>query len=355
MTFSDVTRLLKLSTLAMVLLASLAVQAEEGDWYVAPSFVYTDDDPDRKIDDAIAGMQVQFGKEMSRRLSLEGLLGYHDIDGFPGQEHLELGFNVIGKFLPESRFSPYFIGGLGYLRADVGLPDFGGLPPADSTANNATATAGLGLNIRLGDSPWSLRTEARVRHAFDSDDSLTDGIISLGLQYNFGGGSTARAAAFASEPEPDTGADVFAAVPLDSDGDGVPNDRDRCPGTPAGVKVDANGCEVVKLRNVYFGFDSAVLLATARSMLDVSAAVLKRHPDLQAEIVGFADSRGPESYNMKLSERRADAVRQYLENAGVDSSRLSSRGYGESHDGASDLSANGLAQSRRVELRVKSR
>ena len=98
-----------------------------------------------------------------------------------------------------------------------------------------------------------------------------------------------------------------------------------------------------------------VLLATARSMLDVSASVLKRHPDQQVEIVGFADSRGPESYNMKLSERRADAVRQYLENAGVDSSRLTSRGYGEGHEGASDMSANGLAQSRRVELRVTSR
>ena len=66
-----------------------------------------------------------------------------------------------------------------------------------------------------------------------------------------------------------------------------------------------------------FGFDSAVLLATAKSMLDVSASALKRHPDLQVEVVGFADSRGPESYNMKLSERRAEAVRSYLEQAGV--------------------------------------
>ena len=352
MTFSDVTRLLKLSTLAMVLLASLAVQAEEGDWYVSPSIAYFDDDPDRKIDASFSGAQIQFGREMSRRLSLEGLLGYHDIDGFPGQEHLELGFNVIGNFLPDSIFSPYVIGGLGYLRADVGTPDFGGSPPADSTASNATATGGLGLKIRFGDSPWSLRTEWRMRHAFDSDNSLTDHIASIGIQYNFGGGA---ATAMAASEREETPAPVVAAVPADSDGDGVPNDRDQCPGTPAGVKVDANGCEIVKLRNVYFGFDSALLLATARSMLDVSASALKRHPDLQVEIVGFADSRGPESYNMKLSERRADAVRQYLENAGVDSSRLTSRGYGESHDGASDLSANGLAQSRRVELRVKSR
>ena len=172
-----------------MLSAPWVAQAAEGDWYIAPSAVYFDDDPDRKIDDSFAGLQVQFGKEMSRRLSLEGLLGYQDIDGFPGQEHLELGLNVIGKFLPESRFSPYVIGGLGYLRADVGTPDFGGLPPADSTANNLTATGGVGLKIQLGDSPWSLRTEARLRHAFDSDNSLTDGIVTLGIQYNFGGSS----------------------------------------------------------------------------------------------------------------------------------------------------------------------
>lgn len=346
---SDVTRLLKTLALVPFLATSLAVQADGGGWYVAPSVVYFDDDGDRLIDDSIGGLQVQFGKEMSRRLSLEGLLGYHDIDGFPGQEHLELGFNVIGKFLPDSRFSPYVIGGIGMLRADVGLPDFGGLPPAGDTANNATATGGLGLQIRLGDSPWSLRTEARLRHAFDGDDSLTDGIISLGLQYNFGK-SKARAMTTS-----DIQAPPAAVVPADSDGDGVANDRDQCPDTPAGVRVDARGCEIVKLRNVYFGFDSAVLLATARSMLDASAATLRRHPDLRVDIVGFADSRGPESYNLRLSERRAEAVRDYLQQAGVDAARLTARGTGESHPGASDTSANGLAQSRRVELRAQDR
>ena len=90
-------------------------------------------------------------------------------------------------------------------------------------------------------------------------------------------------------------------------------------------------------------------------MLDDSASVLKRNPDAKIEIAGFADARGPESYNMKLSENRAEAVREYLERAGVDSARMSSRGYGESHAGATDLSANGLAESRRVEIRVTDR
>lgn len=348
------TRLPKLLTLGIFFSSSLLVQAEEGEWYVAPSIAYTDDDGDRLIDDTFSGLQFQAGREMSEHFWLEGLLGYHDIDGFPGQEHLELGFNVIGNLLPDSLFSPYLIGGIGYLRADVGTPDFGGSPPAGSTANNATATGGLGLKIRFGDSPWSLRAEWRARHAFDSDNSLTDQVGTLGIQYNFGGRSAAPMVA-ASEPETDAGAGVVAAVPLDSDGDGIADDRDRCPGTPAGVRVDGNGCEIVSLKNVYFGFDSAALLATAKRTLDGSAAALLRNPDLQVEIAGFADANGPESYNMKLSERRAEAVRSYLEQAGVDAQRMTVRGYGESHPGASDTTANGLAENRRVELRTRGR
>ena len=123
----------------MILMAPLAVQAEIGDWYISPAIVYTDDDGDRRIDDALGGIQLQVGREMSKRWSLEGLLKYHDIDGFPEQKHLELGFNAVGKFLPDSRFSPYAIGGLGYLHADVGEPDYGGIPAAGTTAMGQSA------------------------------------------------------------------------------------------------------------------------------------------------------------------------------------------------------------------------
>ena len=99
------TRLLKPAAFALLLLASLAVNADEGDWYVAPSVVYFDDDPDRKIDAGVSGGQVQVGKEMSRHFWLEGLLGYHDIDGFPAQEHLELGVNAVGNFFQENRIT----------------------------------------------------------------------------------------------------------------------------------------------------------------------------------------------------------------------------------------------------------
>ena len=342
-------RLLRLIPLAALLLATSATLADEGDWYISPSIAYSDDDPDRLIDDSVAGGQIQVGKEMSEHFSLEGLLGYHDIDGFPGQTHLEIGVNAIRKFRPDSMFSPYVIGGLGYLRADAGLPDFGGVPTAGTTSSSATATAGLGLQARLGDGPWSLRTEYRFRHAFDSS-GVTDQVISLGIQYSFGGGADSSVPVAASMPEP--------AAYSDSDQDGVTDDRDRCPGTVAGAKVDLYGCEIqetIEFRNIYFGFDSDVVLPTARRLLDHSASILIRNPDLQVEIAGHADARGSERYNDALSLRRAEAVRQYLEQAGVNTANLTVRGYGKSQAVASDMNANSLAENRRVELRITNR
>ena len=113
--------------------------------------------------------------------------------------------------------------------------------------------------------------------------------------------------------------------------------------------------KIVKLKNVYFGFDSAVLLATAKSQLDVSASMLKRNPEVTVEIAGYADARGPESYNLKLSEQRAEAVRDYLAQKGIDASRMTVRGYGESQPTASNDTAAGQAKNRRVEVRVTGR
>lgn len=369
-------RLLKLPILAICgLLMPWTAQAEEGDWYVSPSIAYFDDDGDRLVDDGVSGGQIQVGREMSRHFSLEGLLGYHDIDGFPGQEHLELGLNAIGNFLPDNRFSPYALGGIGYLQADVGEPSFGGLPPAGDTASDFMATAGLGLKIRLGDGPWALRTEWRLRHEFGDD--LTDQIGSVGIQYTFGDRTAAvpTAAAVAAAPGEDRDTDndgvvdaddlcpgTPRGVPVDengcvpdSDGDGVTDDRDGCPNTAAGVEVDSNGCEVIRLKPIYFDTDSAELVEQSKRKLDEIASVLSRNRSVRVDVAGFADSRGPDEYNLALSQQRAENVRAYLIEAGIDASRLTARGYGESRPAASNDTALGRFWNRRVELQATDR
>ena len=339
--------LFKLAIISVPLLASLTATAEKGEWRVTPSVAYTDDDGDRRIDDSVAGLQVQVGRSISEHFSLEGLLGYHDIDGFPGQKHLELGFNAVGNLWPDKRFSPYFIGGVGYLSADVGLPDFGGLPAAGTSESNPTGTAGLGLRARLGDSPWSLRAEWRMRRTFDSDTSLTDQVASVGLQYSFGGGAESAPVIPLVDDAP--------IAPSDEDNDGVIDDRDKCPGTASGVVVDSVGCEEIRFENVHFDTESAALDATAKRELDEIAAILERNSDVEVVIEGHTDSRGPEDYNMRLSVKRAEAVRGYLSQRGVDASRMTVRGFGESQPVAGNETAAGQARNRRVELRATGR
>jgi len=171
---------------------------------------------------------------------------------------------------------------------------------------------------------------------------------------------------------------------IDTDGDGVPDSRDRCPGTPAGAKVDKYGCELdsdgdgvvdsmdkcpntakgvpvdhrgcelekeYKLHGVTFEFDSDKLSASSTAMLDKAAKILKRKAGLKVEVVGHTDSQGDDVYNMGLSERRAQAVADYLVAHGVNADNLTVTGYGETQPVADNGSDAGRADNRRVELR----
>ena len=141
--------------------------------------------------------------------------------------------------------------------------------------------------------------------------------------------------------------------PLDSDHDGVPDYLDKCPGTPAGIKVDANGCEIeeIVLKDVNFATDSAKLLPNSVGVLDDVAGVLKQRPTAKAEIAGYTDSSGKSAHNTKLSQLRAEAVKDYLVKQGVASGNLSAKGYGEENPIASNKTKEGRAENRRVTLK----
>jgi OOP family OmpA-OmpF porin len=79
--------------------------------------------------------------------------------------------------------------------------------------------------------------------------------------------------------------------------------------------------------------------------------ILRRHPDLIVEIAGHTDSKGSDSYNQALSQRRAEAVREELVAHGINASNLTARGYGESDPVADNATEEGREQNRRVELR----
>ncbi len=143
----------------------------------------------------------------------------------------------------------------------------------------------------------------------------------------------------------------------DEDTDGVCDGLDKCPGTPAGRPVDQVGCEPLfekaklVLEGVVFENDSATLAPQSAATLDSVAASLRAWTEVRVEVEGHTDSKGSESYNLKLSQRRAESVRDYLAAHGVDASRLEAKGYGESEPIADNKTEDGRAHNRRVELK----
>jgi OOP family OmpA-OmpF porin len=152
----------------------------------------------------------------------------------------------------------------------------------------------------------------------------------------------------------------------DDDGDGVANASDKCPNTPKGVAVDQSGCPKVKrlfqegeekealiLQGVTFEFNSATLTRESSQTLDEVAESLVAWPDVDVEVGGHTDSVGSRDYNVSLSQRRADAVKAYLVGKGIDADRLETKGYGPDEPVATNDTAEGRAQNRRVELKER--
>jgi len=109
----------------------------------------------------------------------------------------------------------------------------------------------------------------------------------------------------------------------------------------------------IVLRSVHFDFDKSNIRADAVPVLDEAVDVLKAQGGVAVIVEGHTDSVGTDGYNLKLSRRRADAVKQYLVKHGIPSTRITTEGFGKSRPVASNDTADGRAQNRRVELRVE--
>jgi outer membrane protein OmpA-like peptidoglycan-associated protein len=121
-----------------------------------------------------------------------------------------------------------------------------------------------------------------------------------------------------------------------------------------GVKVERVGEGIVVEFNskVLFAFDRSDVSNTAEKNLDDLSAILKKYPDTNIEIQGHTDDKGTESYNMRLSNQRASAVASYLRAKGISSSRVTTRGYGESAPKYSNNSESNRAENRRVDFLI---
>lgn len=287
------------------------------------------------------------------------------------------------------RLKPYILGGLSVLQEDV-LAD---------KHTHAGISLGGGALFPL---PWyglGIRTEARALGQSNDEsapghDFLTDYRFLVGLQLPLPGGSGSEPAV-EEVPEPvdcevavvdaETGRSDCA---VDSDGDGVYDPDDNCPGTPAGAVVDAFGCAVppvvdqsdadedgvfdaddvcpetmalakvddrgcavpqpIVLPDFTFEFDSDRLSSIGMSYLDRMAAMMNGQSDITVEIIGHTDSLGTDAYNLQLSTQRAEAAKDYLVSKGISGERLKTTGRGENQPVATNETEEGRSENRRV-------
>jgi OOP family OmpA-OmpF porin len=334
-----------------------------GGWYITPMAGVIHVDKDRPTDgDDYAIGSLALGKHLSEAWSAEVLLNGTKLQGEPNVLAPDLtvwggSLDLLRVFNRSGRFSPYIGVGAGALEYDV-------KPGALGADAMWQASLGAFWTLWEGDgSSFALRPDFKARwddaHAAGK---LTDYIGQIGFQFTWGGTKRVAAAPPPPPPPPPAAATpapppppVTPAPPGDEDHDGVTDDRDRCPGTPAGVAVDANGCPQkgsITLEGVTFDYNSANLQASSLSVLDDVADGLKKHPRLKVELQGHTDSKGPDAYNLTLSQKRADAVRSYLLKDGVPATQLTAKGYGEGQPIADNNTEAGRAQNRRVVMFV---
>jgi OOP family OmpA-OmpF porin len=150
-----------------------------------------------------------------------------------------------------------------------------------------------------------------------------------------------------------------SGCPKDSDGDGVPDYLDKCPGTLKGIPVDDKGCPLPMKEEVSidllveFAFDRAIVKNIYHDHIMTVSNFLKTYPGTNAVIEGHTDSIGTEEYNLKLSQKRAENVIKHMVDNGIDPARLSAKGFGESEPIADNMIEAGRQKNRRVVAVIK--
>lgn len=146
----------------------------------------------------------------------------------------------------------------------------------------------------------------------------------------------------------------------DSDGDGVADPEDRCP-TVKGT-IENKGCpEITKedvkkitqiASKIYFETNSAKLKPVSTGQLNALVDILKKYDAANLLIEGHTDNVGDDNYNMELSQKRTEAVKEYLMSKGILEARITAKGYGETKPIADNKTASGRSKNRRVELKT---
>ena len=295
--------------------------------------------------------QVEYGVSNTDAISNRGPAYDSDAEQEMISGNFLIGFEEFSGYT-DNAFKPYALIGAGQSKLEI----------EDASGNMVSGTKdtignlGLGAMYRINDA-LSLRGEGRAIHNFDQN--WWEGMALAGLEVVLGGHLAPTVAVPPmQEPLVDNAPIVVVESDLDSDGDGVPDSIDACPGTPMNVVVDERGCPVpvditdelkMELR-VFFDNDKSAIKNQYKPEIAKVAEKMREYPNSTARVEGHASKTGPSArYNQRLSEARAVAVKSMLTNEfGIAPNRLSTVGYGYDQPIADNNTEEGRAMNRRV-------
>lgn len=328
---------------AVFAVPGLASAGQADHWYIAPELGVFSPDYRRGLEDQDWAYGLAFGRELNQYFNVELNLEGSRLSGRTGPrlQTTDAMVDLLGILYRNDTVAPYIRVGLGaidnQLRGSPQKSDLG-------------ADTGVGAYINLWRSAdqtqaFSLRPEIKVRWDNSGHYNYGDYIADIGFQYSFGG-APAEAAPPAPPPPP-----VVKPAPAPAPAP-APVAAPAPAAAPAPSIVPSSGSIILK--GVTFAFNSARLNSSSDTVLDEVAGALKAHPQLRVQLQGYTDSVGSLKYNMRLSQHRAESVRQYLIGAGVGAGQLEARGFGPHDPIDTNRTALGRAHNRRVVLEVLS-
>lgn len=312
-------------------LASFAAAAEDmyrGAWYAVPGVSYLDTDSNLDANNG-GGAFIKLGKELSEHWDIQGGLGYNrasedtNIAGVGGRyKQTTLGLDALYMF-SRDKFRPFVLAGLGVARNDVDYTNFAALQDRSNTS--WMANVGLGAQYLFSDNfglqadlrhQWSRADAKAPGTSFDADETIGNTLFNLGAIFRFG----APAPVVAALPEPTPIPEVTPEPAPEPAPAPVPAPE------PCQPKFEIVTIQAERL----FGFDKFKLNGDALVEVDDVVKTLKEHPEFDVVVVtGHTDRIGSEQYNQKLSEKRAQVVKDHLVGHGIEASRIRAVGKGE--------------------------
>lgn len=253
---------------------------------------------------------------------------------------LDTSFNrYYGNLIKEYKMTPesalYALIGIGY--EDVKNEQF-------DNKDSMFAQYGGGVKYWMNE---NFALKAEVRHAFKAHNGDNNLFYSLGFVIPFDA-KAKPVIAQASKPT-----SLLATKVVDTDNDGVYDDKDQCPNTPKGTVVDAFGCPKIIRLHVGFDFDQSVIKPEYMKDIAKVADFMKQNSGYSVILEGHTDAKGDASYNEKLSDKRAKAVAKALATLGIPEAQITTEAYGESKPIATNDTQVGRAENRRVDALFK--